>query len=461
MGMVSFLPVKPAPPVGIFPKLQSETKAMLDILILIVLTLLNSLFALSEIALVSVKKNRMLHLADQGSTAAKSVLALIDHPENFLSSIQVGITLIGIISGAYGGANLSDDLARLLKEYEAVAPYADNIAFVLVIGLITFFSIVVGELTPKSIGIKYAERIALTFAPFIQIFSKVTSPLVRLFSASTRLILLLFGIHRGETEEKITEEEIKFLLKSAGKQGALDPEEIKVHNNLLSFSDQIAKSLMTHRTDIDWIDINDDLPAIREQILKSVHSKFPVGRDSLDELLGVISSKDFLSRYSDPGFTLDSILQKPLYFTFNTSVYHMLERFRSEKKYTAIVVDEYGGVEGLLTLHDLIEAIVGNLPEQDEEAYDIVPRDDGSLLIDGKLLVNELNIYLQEEVIENNPSAYTTVAGFFLESLDESPTVGKKVQFNHYVLELIDMDGPRIDKLLLSKVAPKVEASEE
>jgi putative hemolysin len=424
----------------------------MEILIIFILTLLNGFFALSEIALVSVKKSRIEHLAAQGSSRAKIVLQLLENPENFLSSVQVGITLIGIISGAYGGATLTDDMERFLSQFTFLHHYHHLIALFTVIGSITYFSIVIGELVPKTIAMNNSENIALFSVPIIKYFTMITYPFVKLLSVSTKLILKLFGIVENEGE-KVSEDELRFMLKNARKQGVLEKEESEVHHNLFSFTDQTAKSLMTHSSELEWINIDLSIDTIFNKLKESVHSKFIVGKGSIDNVLGVITIKDFLEHFKKKDFDLKQIIQPPIFLVQNTPAFKILNTFKSKKQYIAIVVDEFGTTRGIVTLHDLTEAIVGDLPDEDEnDDLNIIKRNDNTYLIDGRTLIFELNQYFQKEIIEDNINQYTTVSGFLLDKLQNMPNTGDKVSYENYEFEIIDMDGLRIDKLLMTKL---------
>jgi len=424
----------------------------MEILIIFILTLLNGFFALSEIALVSVKKSRIEHLAAQGSSRAKIVLQLLENPENFLSSVQVGITLIGIISGAYGGATLTDDMERFLSQFTFLHHYHHMIALFTVIGSITYFSIVIGELVPKTIAMNNSENIALFSVPIIKYFTMITYPFVKLLSVSTKLILKLFGIVENEGE-KVSEDELRFMLKNARKQGVLEKEESEVHHNLFSFTDQTAKSLMTHSSELEWINIELSIDSIFNKLKESVHSKFIVGEGSIDNVLGVITIKDFLEHFNKKDFELKQIIQPPIFLVQNTPAFKILNTFKSKKQYIAIVVDEFGTTRGIVTLHDLTEAIVGDLPDEDEtDDLNIIKRNDKSYLIDGRTLIFELNQYFQKEIIEDNINQYTTVSGFILDKLQNMPNTGDKVSYENFEFEIIDMDGLRIDKLLMTKL---------
>ncbi len=424
----------------------------MEILIIFLLTLLNGFFALSEIALVSVKKSRIDHLSALGNKKALEVKKLLENPENFLSSVQVGITLIGIIAGAYGGATLTKSLEIYLNSWGVAASYVPVVSYVLVIGGITYFTIIIGELVPKTIAMNNAEKISLFSVPVIKYFTLATYPFVKLLSASTNLILKILGV-RENPEEKITEDELRFLLKSARLQGVLEKEESEVHHNLFSFTDQTAKSLLTHRSEVEWINLKKDKQAIFDQIKESVHSKFVVSSGELDNVKGVITIKRFLENYSRADFKWSDIIEESIFITQNTSAFKILNVFKKRRQYIGIVVDEYGSIRGIITLHDLIEAIVGDLPDEDEtDGPSIFRRNDGSYLIDGKTLVYELNQYFQQEIIENNISKYTTVSGFMLSSLHDIPKAGDIVDEGNYRFEVMDIDGVRIDKILMMPI---------
>lgn len=430
--------------------IRSISFTNMEIFIIFILTLLNAFFALSEISLVSVKRSKIEHLADQGNSRAKTILELLDKPENFLSSVQVGITLIGIIAGAYGAATLTDDMDSLLSQIKFLGEYSHTASLLIVIGSITYFTIVIGELVPKTIAMNNAEKIALVCSPIIKYFTLATFPFVKLLSVSTNLILKLFGVKENDNDH-MSEEELKFMLFNAGKQGVLETDESQVHQNIFYFTDQTAKSLMTHNSEVEWINLNAPTVEILTQLLKSAHSKFIVCDGQINNIKGVLMVKDFLENYQKENFTLQDIIQTPIYIIQNTPAFNILGLFKSKKQYIAAVIDEYGGVVGIITLHDLIEAIVGDLPDEDEmDVQDIFQRTDGSYLVNGKTLIFELNQYFQREVIEDNISQYTTAAGFMLEHLKNIPKSGDKVEYGNYIFEIIDVDGIRIDKILMT-----------
>ncbi|MBI2269924.1 MAG: HlyC/CorC family transporter [Bacteroidetes bacterium] len=424
----------------------------MEILVVIILTLINGFFALAEIALVSVKKSRIEHLASQGSARAKDILRLMENPENFLSSVQVGITLIGIIAGAYGGATLTVDLENVLASFTLLHPYTYNISLVIVIGGITYFTIVIGELVPKSIAMNNAEKIAMICVPVIKYFTMAAYPFVKLLSVSTQIILKIVGVNENKSENT-SEEELRYILKVAGKQGVLETEESQVHQNLFYFTDQTAKSLMTRSSEVEWINYNHDKQTIFKQLEESVHSKFVVGDGSIEKVKGVITIKDFFENYNAENFKLDDVISIPVYIAESTPAFKILNIFKREKQYIGVVIDEFQFIKGIVTLHDLFEAIVGNLPDEDEtDELNIFKRADGSFLIKGSAPIYEINQYFQQVIIEDNTHHYTTISGFILNQLQTIPNVGAVVNHGNFQFEIMDMDGVRIDKILMVRI---------
>jgi putative hemolysin len=422
----------------------------LEIIVIFILTLVNGFFALSEIALVSVKRQRIEQKAQRGHRSAQTVLNLLKNPEDFLSSVQVGITLIGIVSGVYGGATLVNDVLPIIEKYEPLKPYAPQLAYVLIIGLITYFSIVIGELIPKTLAMRNAEKVALGVAPIVSVFTKLMYPFVWLLAVSTNLFNRIFGI-KETGEENVTEDEIRYMIKTAGKQGVLEKEESELHQNVFSFTAQKARSLMTHRSDVDWLDINDEFKTIEKEIRSSNRSKFLVCNGEIDKILGTISVKDFFENKDNPNFQLQDILKEPIYISESRYSIDILKTFRQRKQYMGIVIDEYGMTEGIITLQDLIEPIVGDLPETGEDDLpEIVRREDNSLLVNGSVSIKALNDYLAEDYLPEDEGHYHTVAGFILYELGNLPEVGYAFKYNDHTIEIIDRDGIRIDKVLIT-----------
>ncbi|MBB6611450.1 HlyC/CorC family transporter [Pontibacter sp. Tf4] len=429
----------------------------MEIIIILILTLLNGFFALSEIALVSVKRSRIEQKAATGSSSARDVLKLLEEPEHFLSSVQVGITLISIVAGAYGGAALSEKFTPVVASIAPLAPYAAQISIIVIVGLITYFTIVIGELIPKTVALNNPERIALAVAPIIKVFTRLTFPLVRLLSGSTNLAIKLLGIKQNKGGASLTEEELRHLIKVAGSEGVLEKEEERLHDNLFYLYEQRNRSLMTYRTEVEWIDL--DRPAeIKEIIRKSAHTKFPVCRGSLDNVVGILAVKDYFEQVELEGKPLEHVLKTPLFVSESMYAMKTLKLFQRKKQYLAVVVNEFGAVEGIITLHDIMEAIVGDLPDLDEQHEpEVFRRDDGSYLMSGAILIRELNQELGLELVPNHPERYATLGGFILYTLSKIPKTGDKITLHTHELEVIDMDASRIDKVLVRELPPEPE----
>lgn len=421
---------------------------------MILLTLLNGFFALSELSIISVNKNRMAQKAKLGSKSASAILKLLESPENFLSAIQVGITLIGIVSGAYGGAALSDDMREWLSGFGFLAPYADTLSIVLVVGLITYFSIVIGELIPKTIALGNADRIALVVAPVIQVFTIATMPLVKLLSGSTNLVIKVTGI-KEPTEEKMSEEELRQIIKTAGRQGILAKEDIQLHQNIFTYAGQRARNLKTHRMDVEYLDINQPVEEISDIVQRSAHSKFPVADGTFDSIIGVLTAKRFYEYLAGSrAEPLKHFLEQPIYIPETMMASAVLNIFKKQKQYLGIVIDEYGSIEGIITLHDLLEAIVGDLPDVDEhDEPGFVVREDGSLLVDGPMEIYDLNWELKREVLPQDTDNYVTVAGFISYTLGKFPVAGDRLRVGDWELEVVGLNGFRIDKVIMRQIA--------
>ena len=377
-------------------------------------------------------------------------MKLLDDPEAFLSSVQVGITLIGIIAGAYGGAALTDDMELFLSRWPALMPYTHSIALTLVIGSITYFTIVVGELVPKSIALSNPEGIAMVSAPIIRVFSMLTFPIVKLLSVSTSLILKVLPL-KENTGDAVSEEELRAMIRTANLEGVLDKQETEAHQNLFRFSDQVARTLMTHRSEVEWIDSTRPLADIIAQVRESTRSKFPVCRGTVDEIEGTLNIRDLLERNSMPELELEQVVRPPVIIPESASAYSILKLFKKNKQHIAMVVDEHGQFEGVVTLHDLTEAIVGDLPdEDDEEEQEIIKRGDGSWLVGGQVLIGDLNQRIGVDIINESETTYATVAGYFLGRFEHIPKPGERLIDERFNGEVIDMDGHRIDKVLIT-----------
>lgn len=424
---------------------------MLEVIVILLLFVLNGFFAMCEIALVSSKRSRLEQEAEKGVHGAVVALKLLNQPERFLSTVQVGITLVGIISGAYGAEAFTPDLLPVILNAGIPGQYAEAVTWTLIVAIITFFSLVIGELVPKTIAMNSPEKITITFSPFMQILAKVTYPIVLFLSFSTRIFLKLMGIKKTE-EPPVTEEELKYMIDTGSSYGVIEKEEKDIMKSVITFGDDHAWEIMTQRNEIVWIDIN----AKREQaaaiVNNSEHSSYPVCDGGVDNVIGTIAAKHIVNMGDDQ--TIASIREKmldPLFVTPNTSGLRILETFKKKKIHTCYVIDEYGGVEGMITLHDIIEKILGELPDLEEDDLpEIIQRDDGSWLVDGDISIEKLKGLLDIEEAPNEGNYYTA-AGFVIEILQKFPATGDKCQFADFEFEILDMDANRIDKILVRK----------
>ncbi|HAM11374.1 MAG: hypothetical protein A2X05_13075 [Bacteroidetes bacterium GWE2_41_25] len=423
----------------------------MEILVISILIVLNGFFALSEIALVSSKRSRLEQLRKEGRRGSESALLLMNDSESFLSAIQVGITLIGIITGVYGGINIADDFAPFFERFDLLRNSADEIALTVTVLIITYFSILFGELVPKTLALSNPEKIAVRIAPVIYYFSLVFYPVVKFLSFSTTLINNIIGIRKPH--EHTTEAELRHMLKIASHEGVIEKEQNLIHEKVFYFSDKQARHIMTHRMEVEWIDINLPPEVIKESIRRSKHSRLVCCMENLDNFIGVLSLKDFLAadHFSDE-FVISDLLTQPLIVPETAEAYKVLNLFREKQLHFCIVVNEYGSIEGIITLHDILENLIGDIPEEGEKYEpDIFVRDDKSYLVSGDAPVEILDGIFDNYLTDLENVDYTSVAGFVLSKIDKSPQVGDKFTFNDFIIEIVDIDGKRIDKVLISK----------
>lgn len=427
---------------------------ILEISIILFLILLNGLFAMSEIAIVSARKPRLQHQAEKGDKKARLALTLAEDPEDFLSTVQIGITLIGILAGVFGGATLAEDLAIALETIGLPARYSEPVSVVVVVAIITYLSLVIGELVPKNLALQNAERVATAVAPFMHRLSRIVYPFVWLLSVSTQFMTRLLSI-KSSAGLSVTDEEIEIMLEQGAKAGVFEPEEPEIVRRIFRLSDRTVRSLMTPRHEIVWLDRTIPLDEIRQTINDERYSRFPVADGELDHIVGYIEVKDLIIQsLSDPGFDPFSDLYPPLYVPETMSALELLDRFKEEHAHMALVFDEYGGLEGLITSTDLLEAIVGNIDLP--SAPSIIQRQDNSWIIDGSLPFVELLDFLEKDDLARvSEGRYQSVGGFMLSLLKEVPTEGKYVDWEGFRFEVIDMDGFRVDKVLLSIIPPE------
>ena len=425
----------------------------LDIIIIFLLILLNGFFALSEIAIVSARKNKLETERKRGSKGAQRALSLRAEPDNFLSSVQVGITLIGIINGAYGGQAFAVYLAPFFEQFPATAPFADAIAMVLVVFLITYLSIVVGELVPKTMALNKPEKLAIAVAPAIHLVSIIFYPFVKLLSLSTSLINRLLGI--GPRNEVVSEMELRAMLKTASREGVIDAEENIIHEQVFYFSDKKAIHLMTHRTDVEWVDIDKSREEIIQDLLQTRHSKILACRKKIDEFVGTITVRDLLLRlYNHDSFGIEDLIMEPIIVPSTLRAQKVLENFKNNHKFVAVVVDEYGSLDGIITIHDIFENLVGAIPEEtDEPTADPIfyQRDDHSALVSGEAPIEILTRLDEEFIVDFDKIDYATVAGFVFACINKIPFVGDTFEYDNLLFEIVDLDGNKIDKVLVTR----------
>ncbi len=421
----------------------------MEVAVIIALIFCNGLLAMTEIAIVTSRKARLEEKAKQGSKNAKLALRLSLEPEKFLSAIQVGITLIGIVSGVYGGVALTEDLVPYVEQISFLKPIAQETAYFVIVGLITYFSLVIGELVPKTIALNNAENIAILFAPALNILTKIAYPVIQFLSISTKIFIKLFRIKENENPP-VTEEELKMLIEQGASFGSIEKKESELLKRIFKFGDRKANSIMTQRNDVVWIDINDTMENIKKKVFENDYSLYPVFDNSLDNVQGVITAKDFYKQINDLS-EIKSLIKEPLYVVDTFSAYHILEILKEHKNYNAVVIDEYGIFQGIITLRDIVENIIGDITKRDEVKKDnIIKRADGSFLVDGDTLLDDLAERIAIGIPEGDEN-YITLAGFIVHSIKKIPDTGEKFVIGNYTYEVVDMDGNRIDKLLISK----------
>lgn len=420
---------------------------MNEILIVLGLILLNGFFSMAEIALVSARKARLEAQGNRGDIRAKAALRLAHNPDDFLSTVQIGITLIGILTGIYSGEKIVDDLATTLAGYPSMAPYAKGTATAVVVVLLTFLSLILGELVPKRLGLSAPEAIAKWVAAPMRIVTIVTWPFVWLLNRTTALILRILKIRT--TSNQVTEEEIKAIISEGTEHGAIEEEEQEIIERVFHLGDRNITSLMTHRSDIIWFDVDDSEDTIKNKIVREPHSVYPICEGGIDNIRGIISIKDMYVIPDDKPFR--ECMRQALFVPENNTPYQLLERFKQTQIHTCFVVDEYGSLLGLITLNDILEAIVGELPQHDLLDYQVTPREDGSFLVDAQIpFYDFLSRFQRTEWMNEGDQDFDTLAGFILHELERIPVTGDKLAWKEFGIEIVDMDGHRIDKVLVN-----------
>ena len=436
----------------------------LEIFIIIILIILNGLFSMAEFALVSARKIRLQQMAERGEKGADTALSLSEDPNTFLSTIQVGITLVGILTGAFGGAAIATEIEDYFTFIPALEPYAGIISLFVVVLIITYFTLVFGELVPKRVGLVYPEQISAVVAGPIIIISKIFSPINKLASLLTDAVLWVFNSHAPQ-DQMVTEEDITSLLEEGTQAGVFDEAEQELVQSAFRFGDREVTTLMAPRPDVVYLDLEDSFEENKAKVLASGHTRYPVCRGGLDSVIGVVSIRDLWSQMvsgEEPDLTL--LLQDALVIPEHITALRLLELFRTATTPLAVIMDEYGSVAGIITLHDLLEAIVGDLSTVDEpdEEPGIIEREDGSWFIDGMLSAEELRELLGRESLPGeNEGVYRTAAGFVMAELGKIPIPGDHFIMDGIRFEVADMDKRRIDKILVSRIRPRLEEIED
>lgn len=403
---------------------------------------------MSEIALVSARKARLESQANKGNKRAKEALELANHPDTFLSTVQIGITLIGILTGIYSGNKLTDDFIVFLNRFPLTQPYSEGLATAIIVIIITYFTLILGELVPKRLGLASPEGIAKFMARPMQILSYITYPFIWLLSKSSFVIMKLFNVKSNENQ--VTEEEIKAIISEGTEHGAIEEAEQEIIERVFHLGDRNITSLMTHRSDIVWFNLNDTEAKIRQTILEHPHTMYPICDGDIDNVKGVVLLKDL---YVSDDYTLFKDLMKPAFFVpDNNTAYQVMEKFKESQTYSCFIVDEYGSIRGMITLTDIMEAIIGDLPEADDkDDYEIVEREDGSYLIDAQIpFYDFLTRFDKTEWLSESDYEYDTLAGCILHELERIPQTGDTLEWKDFKIEIMDMDGHRIDKVLVT-----------
>ena len=424
---------------------------LFEIVVILLLIVLNGLFAMSETAVVSSRQARLQQMAQTGNSRAQLALDMAQTPNRFLSTVQIGITLVGITAGALGGANIADGLSESLSTVPWLVPYASTISLTLVVGITTFLSVVIGEVVPKRIALANAERIATNVSLPMNTLSVIATPAVRLISLATDGILALLRMD-GQSEDVVSEDEIRVMVQQAAAADNIEDAERDMVESIFRLNDRPLRSMMTPRPEIVWLDVNASIEEIRGQIIESHHSRFPICDGDLDNIVGAVHAKDMLSDCLEgESLDIESVIDKPLFVPESMQTLSSLEHFKRAGVHMALLVDEYGQIEGLVTLIDILEAIVGDIPTAGEIASPpIVQRDDGSWLVDGLVSVED---FKDAFAIRTLPSEdkYQTLGGFIVLMLGSLPSEGKHFGWGGFRFEVADMDGHRIDKVIIEQ----------
>lgn len=433
-----------------------------SIVIVLILIVANGIFAMTEIAVVTSKKNRLEKLRDEGNSSAKYALTLAEDPNQLLSTMQIGITLIGVITGAFGGATIAGQLAVYVEQINVLAPFSYELSFIVVVGLSTYLSLIIGELVPKRIGMGNPEKVACAVAKPMFYFSKIGRPLIWFLSKSTEFVLRLLRI-KPTKEPNVTEEEISQLIAEGVHSGVVEEIEQDIVEQIFYLGDKRLSDILTPRTKLVCLDLENTFEENMAIIKESHYSKFPVAQGSLDDFQGIIHKKDLLSKIiAGENFSFADCVDDTLVLPEQMKVFRALEILKKSGQHEAIIIDEYGGIEGLVTLHDIMENIVGEMPDKDdEEDPEIIVRDENSWLADGLISIDTFIRYfdLEDFTTFGDRKHFHTLGGYIINKLGYIPKVKDKLQVENLQLEVVDMDRARVDKVLISRI--EIEAEEE
>lgn len=422
---------------------------MTDVFILLLLIFVNALFVMSEIALVSARKGRLEAQAAKGDEKSKAALHLASNPEKFLSTATIGITMIAILTGVYAEDKFSKLLSPILKSHFTLSDkYAEGIATTVVVICVTFLSIIFGELIPKKFGLLRAEKIARVVAIPMNFLSLIMRPFVWFLTGITNLIFKLFNIKKA-SDSAVTEEEIKAMISEGSEHGSIEEDEKEIIERVFHLGDRNITSLMTHRTDITWHDIKETVEEVKNKSGDIIFSTFPVCDETVDNIKGIVYVKDLFKAPAD--MVLSEMLKPALFVPENNTAYQLLEKFKATKIHSAFIVNEYGTLEGMITLNDILEAIIGDVPQTGQEEYEIIKRDEGSFLVDAQIQFYDFLTYFERaDWMNEGEHQFDTLAGFVLHELEHIPTTGEKFEWRDFNFEIIDMDGQRIDKIIVT-----------
>jgi len=419
---------------------------MIEIFILLGLILINGFFAMAEIAVVSSRKARLESQSNKGDLRAKEALKLAEHPEKFLSTVQIGITLVSILTGFYSGESFKDELAGMLSQVEMFKPYATGLATALLVIIVTYVSLVL-ELVPKRIGFSKPESIAKFVAAPMKLISIIAYPFIWLLTKSTHVVITLLRVKSKDNQ--VTEEEIKAIISEGTEQGTIEEAEQEIIERVFHLGDRNITSLMTHRSDIIWFDLNDNEVTIKDKIMKEPHSAYPICDGDVDNIKGVVSIKDLYIK--NDLVTFKEYMKPANFVPENITTYKLLEQIKQYKMQTCFIVDEYGSVQGMVTLNDILGAIVGDIPQEDTADFEITEREDGSYLVDAQIpFYDFLSRFEKTEWMNEGEQDFDTLAGFILHKLERIPVTGDSMEWQGFKLEIIDMDAQRIDKVMVT-----------